>query len=95
MARTATAKKQRINLRLEDAAKRRIEKAASYEGTSVSGFILSSALASADEALQKHETMVLGREDAEIFFDAILNPPKPNAAFRRAMAEYRKRVVSR
>jgi uncharacterized protein (DUF1778 family) len=95
MPRTATAKKERINLRLDKAAKRRIEKAASYQGTTVSSFILSSALTSADEALQKHETMVLEREDAEIFFDAILDPPKPNAAFRRAMKEYRKRVVSR
>ena len=44
-----TARSERINLRLSEVAKRRIEQAASVEGKTVSGFIVSSALESADE----------------------------------------------
>ncbi len=95
MAQSATSKSERINLRLDAAAKHKIEQAASFEGRTVSGFILSSALTCADEAVRAHETMVLGKRDAEVFFDAILNPPEPNEKLRRAMREHRKRVVSR
>ena len=95
MARAATSKSERINLRLDAAAKHKIEQAASVEGRTVSGFILSSALACADAAVRAHETMVLGKRDAEVFLDAILNPPEPNEKLRRAMREHRERVVSR
>jgi len=95
MARTASSKRDRLNLRLDAAAKHKIEQAASLQGRTVSGFILSSALASADEAIRAHETMVLSKRDAEVFFDAILNPPPPDGTLGNAMQEYRRRVVSR
>ncbi len=95
MERSGAPKRERINLRLDAAAKHRIERAASFEGKTVSGFILSKALASADEAVREQETMALSKRDAEIFFDAILNPPPPKAALLRAIKEYGKRVVSR
>ena len=52
MARSPASKSRRINLRLDAAAKQKIEQAASFEGRTVSGFILSSALASADAAIR-------------------------------------------
>lgn len=48
-----------------------------------------------DDWLPGHETMALEKEDAEMFFDAILNPRRPNETLRRAMEEHRKRVISR
>jgi uncharacterized protein (DUF1778 family) len=95
MARSAASKSERINLRLDVAAKRKIEQAASLDGRTVSGFILSSALESADDAIRAHETMVLSRRDAEVFFDAIIDPPPPGETLANAMKEYRRRVVSR
>ncbi len=95
MSRAASAKSERVNLRLDAAAKRRLERAASVEGKTVSGFILSSALARAEETIQNHETMALSRRDAETFLDAILTPPKPNAKLRKALDEHRRRVQSR
>lgn len=95
MARTASSKRERLNLRLDSASKRKIEQAASLQGGTVSGFVLSSALASADEAIRAYETMVLNMHDAEVFFDAILNPPPPSETLVKAMQEYRRRVVSR
>ena len=50
MALANTTRSERINLRLSEAAKRRIEQAASVEGKTVSGFIVSSALENAGES---------------------------------------------
>ena len=88
-------KSERVNLRLDETAKRRIEQAASFEGKTVSGFILSSALENAEKTIRKHETMVLSRRDAQTFLDAILEPPKMNAKLREALDEHGRRVVSR
>ena len=88
-------KSERVNLRLDETAKRRIEQAASFEGKTVSGFILSSALENAEKTIRKHETMVLSQRDAETFLDAILEPPKANARLREALDEHGRRVVSR
>ena len=95
MARANITKSERVNLRLNETAKRRIEQAASFEGKTVSGFIVSSALRDAEKIIQKHETMALTRRDAERFFDFIVNPPAPNDKLHTAMDEHGKRVVSR
>ncbi len=95
MAQASVTKSERVNLRLNETAKRRIEQAASFEGKTVSGFIVSSALENAEKAIQKRETMALDRRDAKRFFDAIVNPPAPNDKLRTAIDEHRKRVASR
>lgn len=95
MAQANVAKKERINLRLNEVAKRKIERAASFEGKTVSGFIVSSALRYADKTIQSHETMTLNRRDALRFFDVIVNPPVLNEKLRTAMEEHGKRVVAR
>ena len=89
---TNMARGERINLRLSETAKQRIERAASVEGKTVSGFILSSALEYAEKAIEKYETMALGRRDAELFFDALANPPAPNDKLRAALDEHGRRV---
>jgi uncharacterized protein (DUF1778 family) len=92
---TASSDSERLNLRLKPAAKRRIEQAAAFEGTTVSSFIVSSALATAERTIREHETLVLSRRDAEIFLDAIVNPPPPNAKLSETLEEHRRRVVAR
>ena len=62
-------KKDRINLRLKQSAKRALERAASFEGKTVSNFILTSALAHAEKTIQKHEAMSLNSRDSEAFFE--------------------------
>ena len=95
MAPTITARSERINLRLSDTAKRRIEQAAAVEGKTVSSFIVSSALESADRTVRRHETVALARADAARFFDALADPPPPNARLRAALADHGRRVDSR
>ena len=95
MAPVNTARSERINLRLSEAAKRRIEHAASVEGTTVSGFIVSSALETAERTIDRHETMALARQDAMRFFDALADPPPPNDRLHAALEEHARRVGSR
>jgi len=49
----------------------------------------------AEQAIERHETMVLSERDAEAFLDAILDPPKPNARLRKSLDEHRRRVITK
>ena len=95
MAASTNSKNKRINLRLTDEAKHAIERAASFEGKTVSKFILASALASAEQTINVHETMSLNKRDSEAFFDALSKPAKFNAKLLSAFEEHAQRVVSR
>ena len=92
MTRTSTAKSERFNIRLDPEARKRIEQAASLEGKTASSFILSSALSQAERTIRRHETMVLKRRDSEIFFDALLQPPRMNPRLASALKEHHRRV---
>ena len=48
MARSTEVKRDRLHLRLDAKAKRKLERAAAYEETSVSDFILANAVAAAE-----------------------------------------------
>ena len=95
MVQADTVRSERINLRLSETAKRRIEQAASVEGKTVSAFIVSSALENAEKTVRRHETVALAREDATQFFEALSNPPAPNDRLRAALEEHARRVDSR
>ncbi len=95
MIQASTARSERINLRLSGTAKRLIEQAASVKGKPVSAFIVSSALATAEETIDRHGTMALPRDDALRFFDALAEPPPPNERLRTALEEHARRVGPR
>ena len=84
---------QRINLRLKSSAKRLIERAAGFEGKTVSHFILASALARAEQTIQKHETMALNEKSSRTFFDALDAPVHFNPKLAKALEEHEERVV--
>lgn len=92
MTNTNVVKSERINLRLNPAIKRQIERAASFEGRTMSGFIVASAIESAERTIREYETFTPSRRDAERFFEALANPPAPNAKLRKALSEYGRRV---
>ncbi len=92
MAETAETKHERVHLRLDARSKRKLERAAAYEETTVSRFVLHSAVAEAERVIEAHERIVLPATDWDAFHDALLNPPAPNAALRRAARRYRERI---
>lgn len=88
-------KNERINLRLKQSSKHLLERAASFEGKTVSNFILSSALASAEKAIQEHEVMSLHAQDSESFFNALAAPIRFNRKLTDAFKEHDQRVTKR
>jgi uncharacterized protein (DUF1778 family) len=90
---TSTAKNERINLRLKQSAKMLIERAATFEGKTVSSFILSSALASAEKTLLERESIQLNKQDAQLFFDALAKPVEFNEKLTAALMEHDRRVT--
>jgi uncharacterized protein (DUF1778 family) len=92
MARVAEAKRDRMHLRLDAKTKRKLERAAAYEETSISDFVLENAVAAAERVIDSHEKISLSARDWDAFYDALLNPPEPNAALKKAARRYRERV---
>jgi uncharacterized protein (DUF1778 family) len=88
-------KNERINLRVKSSAKSLIERAASFEGKTVSHFILASALEQAEKTVQKHETMRLNAKNSMIFFEALDAPVRFNRKLAAALKEHDQRVVNK
>ncbi len=92
MAETAGLKQQRMHLRLDAGSKHKLERAAAYEQTTVSRFVLNNAVAAAERVIETRERVVLPATDWDAFHDALLDPPDPNAALKRAAHRYRERI---
>ena len=92
MAETANMKHERPHLRIDARSKRKLERAAAYEETTVSRFVLGNAVSAAERVIEANERVVLPATDWDAFHDALLDPPAPNAALRRAARRYRKLI---
>jgi len=90
MPKTAESKDDRLQVRLDAASKSRLQRAASYRRKTVSQFVLATALEEADKVIRENEAITLSNAGWSVFFDALVNPPPPNAALRKAFAKYRK-----
>ncbi|MGL6161960.1 DUF1778 domain-containing protein [Microbulbifer sp.] len=66
MSATTGVKRDRINLRLKHNVKKVLERAASFEGKTVSNFILTSAQVRAEKTIQEHEMMSLIARDSTL-----------------------------
>ena len=85
-------KHERVHLRLDARRKRKLERAAVYEEATISRFVLSHAVAAAERVIEARERIALPATDWDSFHEALLNPPTPNAALRRAARRYRERI---
>ncbi len=80
----ATSKESRLNIRCDDRARELLEKAAGYTHVSLSEFVLSHALAYAEQVVQANEAITLKPKEFQAFLAALDAPAKPNAALKRA-----------
>ena len=90
-----SAKIERLEARVSPAIKSLIAKAAELEGSSISDFITKSARKAANRVIHESEVLELTAQESREFIKALLNPPKPNRALRKAYLEYKKAVISR
>ena len=91
----ATSKTERLEARVPIFLKRIIQRAADLQGRTITDFVIASLDRSARETVREHEVMKLNVEDSLRLAKALINPPAPNAALRRAMALHKKTVTMR
>lgn len=85
---TATAKESRLSIRCDKRTRQLLDKAANYAHVSISEFVLSHALASAERVVQEHESSTLNPKDFEAFLAALDAPSKPNGALKCAFKRH-------
>jgi uncharacterized protein (DUF1778 family) len=83
------SKTYRFDARLNEEQKTLIQRAADFEGRTMTDFVLRSAEAAAERTVEKRALLVLTARETEAIANAILSPPKPGPVLRKAAREYR------
>ena len=89
---TSTLKEKRLNIRCGSQVRQLLDKAATYAHLSISEFVLTHALAAAEQKVQEHEAITLSAEDFHAFLTALDVPPPPNDALQRAFEHHATQV---
>jgi uncharacterized protein (DUF1778 family) len=92
MEQSAT-KESRLNIRCDLHARELLDKAATYAHVSVSEFVLTHALASAEKVVQANESITLKPEDFRAFLAALDTPVKTNTALKKAIKRHAEQVT--
>jgi uncharacterized protein (DUF1778 family) len=82
----------RIEARITPEALAVVKRAAEIQGRSVSDFVVAAAQEAASRAIEEAQIIRLSVEDQRNFVDAILSPPEPAPALRRAFQRHRELV---
>lgn len=82
----------RLNFRLPESVKRRIEDAALISGVTTTDFAIAALANSADEVIEKYRVRRLSDRDRDRFLELLENPPAPNKALVKAAERYKKLV---
>jgi len=82
----------RVQTRLTPDILKVVRRAAEIEGVSVSGFIAAAARQVAYDKIKEAHVIRISIEDQRAFFDALLNPPEPGPAMRKAFEAHRRLI---
>lgn len=83
-----TVRTARIEARIAPDALAVVKRAAELQGRSVSDFVVAAAWTAAERTIEETQIIRLSVDDQLRFANAILNPPQPNAAMKRAAKAY-------
>ena len=89
-----TNKDSRLNIRCNAHARELLERAATYAHVSVSQFVLSHALDSAEKLVQANECVTLQPDEFQAFLAALDAPASPHPALQQAMKRHAEQVLS-
>ena len=90
----SAAKNARLEARITAEQKELIERAAAYEGRSVSDFVVATVQQAAKAVVQEHELLRLNEAQSRALVETLLSPPEPNEALQEAADQYRENVKS-
>lgn len=71
----------------------RLTHAAEISGATLNQFVVQSALEKANSVLKREQVLNLTYRDAEVLFNAIENPPRPNELLLKAAQSYKKEFI--
>ena len=80
----------RLEARLPNEVLARLKRAAEIQGRTLTDFVVAAADEAACRALEQAEIIRLSFEDQRQIAAAILNPPEPTAALKKAFQRHRK-----
>jgi uncharacterized protein (DUF1778 family) len=81
----------RFDARLQRRQKEIFEEAAHYGGfRTLTDFIISAAQEKARQILDERKAILTAEADRVVFFEAIMNPPKPSSRLKKAADAYKK-----
>lgn len=89
----ATVKESRLNIRCDSRARDLLERAAAYSRVSISEFVLSHAVASAEQLVQACESITLNPADFQAFLSALDAPAEPGPALQKAFKRHADSVL--
>lgn len=85
--------KARFDTRLPLEQKLLFEKAATLGGyRNLTDFVIATVQKKAKEIVEENERTIASQKDQEVFFNALVNPPKPNKDLLAAKEEYNKLI---
>lgn len=89
-AKELNSKDARFDTRLSKEQKVFFEKAANLGGyRNLTDFVLMAVQEKANEIISEKERIIASQRDAEIFFDALMNPEEPNEELSKAAEEFK------
>ncbi len=91
----ARARTLRLEARVTADQKELIERAAAYQGRTVSEFVVNTVQEAAKAVIHEHEVLRLNGSQSRAFVESLVNPPEPNGALQQAADVYRQDVISR
>lgn len=91
----ATEQTSRLEARLPASVYATLKRAARLKGRSLTDFVVSAAHDAAQRAIEEDSLLRLSAEDQQRFAEALINPPKPNAALKQAKRLHLENVEAR
>jgi len=82
----------RLEARISTDLHSMLKRAAEIQGRTMTDFVVSAVQDAAQQAIAQSEVIRLTLADQECFAQALLSPPKPAPALKRAFARHRKLV---
>ena len=87
-----TSRTSRLETRITPETLTIVKRAAEIQGRSVSDFVVAAAREAANRAIEETQIIRLSVADQRAFAEAVLNPPAPGEALRRAADAYRRHL---
>jgi uncharacterized protein (DUF1778 family) len=83
----------RLEARISPDALAAVKRAAEIQGRSVSDFVVAAAREAAQKAIEENQIIRLSLEDQRALAAAVLHPPAPTPALRRARNAHRRLIA--